>query len=600
MDAFISRLSYHATSYAIRSCLALTSTLVIQQGSRLLKTVNDDPLRAELASLQRRLARKIELISPILESIEFQYTRGNLALETCVQTTREIREDIDALARRLQDAAILQEQPVVGHKQQSAPERHAELLSVLTEMKQVMTSIDDAIPSINLWVSAIGGIQAQPSAFSPSRLLQASMLVNIGDTQYVLNPSQPMQIGPDFALSLYMLFQGHASPQDGEGYGFDEGQRKPTWQEVVHKARVRLYRLPPQNDGISQDEEVVGGQGYAYSLQIVEDLDDGRVHTFEDGNAQPGPYDGVLLAGIRELIPVGQVSKMFYADVGRILNIQNEDGASSNPVLLLKKDTTQQLPSPVNFETKPQFQTLENAEEPAVPSCSTPSESSTQDDIDRQLREESLEENVIEGGSHHQEVQPVETPEQNPASWTIPHNLDPEWIALEVYDFDDSVSSTDGDETGSIPDESDTGSKPPRRSAASRMSVDGNLMNQLHRMSLSRSQTPDPSWTSGELMRSIGGLRPPMSPSLVERSPFGAIKTSLSLLEMLLRLTSLQEFEQTTHLAIPDHVLKFYLDESASESGLHGKERWAARAEAARKVGFDPYTDGPGSSAGGA
>ena len=37
MDAFLAKVSYHATSYAIRSCLALTSTYVIQQGSRLLK-----------------------------------------------------------------------------------------------------------------------------------------------------------------------------------------------------------------------------------------------------------------------------------------------------------------------------------------------------------------------------------------------------------------------------------------------------------------------------------------------------------------------------------------------------------------------------------
>lgn len=37
MDAFLAKLSYHATSYAVRSCIALTSTYVIKQGAQLLK-----------------------------------------------------------------------------------------------------------------------------------------------------------------------------------------------------------------------------------------------------------------------------------------------------------------------------------------------------------------------------------------------------------------------------------------------------------------------------------------------------------------------------------------------------------------------------------
>ena len=29
-----------------------------------------------------------------------------------------------------------------------------------------------------------------------------------------------------------------------EPYGIEEGQRKPMWQEAIHKARVRLCRVP--------------------------------------------------------------------------------------------------------------------------------------------------------------------------------------------------------------------------------------------------------------------------------------------------------------------------------------------------------------------
>ncbi|KAK8065961.1 hypothetical protein PG997_012708 [Apiospora hydei] len=623
MDAFLIKLSHHATSYAIRSCLALSSTFIIQQGSRLLKSVEDDPLKVELAMLQRRLARKIELVSPILESIEFRYTRGNAALEAVVHTSRELREDIDALGKKLADAALLEEETAHAGHTTSAKQRHADMVSIISQMKYLIVSIDDAIPLINLWVSAIGGIQTQQSTFSPARLLQASMLLNVGDTQYVLNPVRPMQIGPDFTLS-----------PEGEPYGLEEGQRKPTWQEVVHKARVRLYRSPPVGH---YAEDVPAGYAYSYQLQIVEDLDDGRVHTLENGNIEPASYDGVSLAGMRETIPVGQISKMFYADVGRILNITNDDGVSSNPVLLLKRDVQQVTPQTASSPPSDESAVLDSIEKVEDVTLDSEEELDPQDIIDRQIREESeIGESTKQGCTVIKTTKASKIESASKAQWSIPPNLDPEWMALEVFELDQDDSST-------LDDESSTQEAPehPHFQGVARASIDINLMNQLHRMSIassssvptsrpasSYSQQPqaEPAVSSHRSLSHYHGHPPPppspstelatlpstphqnhqnhhhrqtqLSPTAIERSPFGAIRTSLSLLEMLLRLTSLQEFEQTTHLAIPDHVLKFYLDESASESGLHGKERWAARAEAARKMGFDPYTDAPGDGEG--
>ncbi|KAI0420797.1 RanGTP-binding protein-domain-containing protein [Xylaria grammica] len=603
MDAFLARLSYHATSYAVRSCIALTSTYVIKQGAQLLKTVDYDPLRAELGQLQRRLARKIELVSPILESIELRYTRGDSALETVVRTARGLREDIDALGERLKNATSAQTPPLNGARDSKAvaARRQAELSGIIGDIKDLITSIDDAIPLINLWVSAIGGIQAPPSSFSPSRLLQASMLVNVGDTQFILDPSQPMQIGPDFTLSLYMLFRGHASA-DGvrEPYGVEDGQRKPMWQEVMHKARVRLLRV-----SIEELSNGTVGSGprmhYAYQLQVVEDLDDGRLHTFEDKDSQPTPYDGLSLAGIREFIPIHQISKMFYADVGKILNINNDDGASSSPVLLIKRDVNA---IPIVHETGNPVLTIKSPDDSIVSEIS-PSEGDSQDCIDFQLQQEM--------GLAHEPL--CSTPPRSKAQdWRIPQDLDPEWIALEVFDIDDSDGDSDSESNSTDHERQSTSDDEdvcrPRHTA--RPSVDANLITQLNRMNVASSPRPSsavdsyvhqPTTTSshtpphptGRVITPSQSVNPRLTDltptKLIERSPFGAIKTSLSLLEMLLRLTSLQEFEQTTHLAIPDHVLKFYLDESVSTSGLHGKERLAASAEAERKVGFDPYAD---------
>ncbi|OTA98169.1 hypothetical protein M426DRAFT_326197 [Hypoxylon sp. CI-4A] len=566
MDAFLTKLSYHATSYAIRSCLALTSTYVIQQSSRLLKTVDDDPLRAELSHLQRRLARKIELVSPILESIEFRFTRGNLALEAVVRTAQELRDNVDSLGKRLEAAALADESPQNGKPQNSATAamRHRELQSIVTDIKQLIVDIDDSIPLINLWVSAIGGIQAQPSAFSPSRLLQASMLVNVGDMQYILNPGKPMQIGPDFVLSMYMLFGAHASSDPGEPYGLEEGQRKPLWQEVIHKARVRLCRVPLDDDytEMSNLENNPSYVSYAYQLQIVEDLDDGRVHTF-DGGAQPGSYDGIPNAGVREMIPVRQISKMFYADVGRILNITNEDGASSNPVLLLKRDTKAIHPTQgISTDTREANSSrLIRDNDKSIVSDGT-LEGDSQDEIDCQLQ---LDIKAAE----------VTIPRTNSNNWKLPPDLDPEWIALEVFevDSDDDADTTDEEDNDNPTPEEDEEHEEDRkgkdlsdlttqrRLKHSRASVDSNLVTQLNRMSLASSSRPS-SRNSGALIHDASTF----DENLLERSPFGAIQTSLSLLEMLLRLTSLQEFEQTTHLSIPDHVLRFYLDESTSRA----------------------------------
>lgn len=478
-----------------------------------------------------------------------------------MRTAQEIRSNVDALGKRLEIAALADEPQQNGTHRSATPAsiRRIEIQSIIADIKQLIVDIDDSIPLINLWVSAMGGIQTQTSSFSPSRLLQASMLVNVGDMQYVVNPGQPMQIGPDFGLTLYMLFRAHVSSADsGDPYGLEEGQQKPLWQEVIHKARVRLRRVP-------RDEEFPGANGlgnlttglsYTYQLQIVEDQDDGRVHTSEEGHDKPCPYDGISLAGIREFIPVRQISKMFYADVGRILNINHEDGASSHPVLLLKRDVnakpqTQDRPSDLVHIDQPRL--IQDMDESHASNGTLDSDSD--DEANRQLQLES---------------ECAKAPRTN--HWKLPQDVDPEWIALEVFDLDNDsdTDATEEEEESAAEDDihektEDSHLHPTPRRLRPCSSVDSNLVTQLNRMSIA---SRSPSRASGELTRNDANNHShnPHDEDLLERSPFGAIQTSLSLLEMLLRLTSLQEFEQTTHLAIPDHVLRFYLDESASRA----------------------------------
>jgi hypothetical protein len=61
MDALLQTLGAQTVSFAIRSGLALTSRYAVQQCSRLLKSVNDKAVRAELKALQKLLDSRIKV-----------------------------------------------------------------------------------------------------------------------------------------------------------------------------------------------------------------------------------------------------------------------------------------------------------------------------------------------------------------------------------------------------------------------------------------------------------------------------------------------------------------------------------------------------------
>lgn len=72
MDALLGRLGAQAMNYAIRSGIVLTSNYAVGQCSRLLKTVDDRSVRAELKSLQDQLNGKVKILSPVIDLIEFK------------------------------------------------------------------------------------------------------------------------------------------------------------------------------------------------------------------------------------------------------------------------------------------------------------------------------------------------------------------------------------------------------------------------------------------------------------------------------------------------------------------------------------------------
>ncbi|KAL8848667.1 MAG: hypothetical protein Q9221_006341 [Calogaya cf. arnoldii] len=566
MDIFLGKVTQQAMNYAIRSGITITASYAIKQSTRLLKTVEGSE-KEELQDLQERLDSKIKIISPAIDMIELMY-------------------EIQALGQRLAEAANTDERAHSGKlKAQEKAQHELELKRVVQSIKKLLNKIDDAVPMINLAITASGTnlSSSLPTTVSPSRLLQASTFLTAGDTQYSLNPSRPVQIGPTFILSMYMLFAGHIRPQ------YEEDIRESTWKEVIHKANVklmrvpldRLYELPGEGKRPSgtpngsclhspdvADPEVSDGgyfrvdntegarsDEYAYQLLIVEDLEDDRVHTFEDDEAQPGPFEEINLAGIREALPVHELSKIFYADTGKILNIGTE-GEINNPILLLKRDINA-IPPRKMMARKSEGIVRDDG------SDTTNGKSTTnQTQLIRTRRSKTPE---SARSTPRKNTQLVHAP--NP--WRIPLDLDPEWIAFEVY-----TESEDSD----LDSEPDVSARQPR--APSRES---SFTAAMSRLDLRRAGATTPSSPFPDSSRS----------NVTPQAP--AIRTSLSLLETLLRLLSLQQFQQTPHLSIPDELLTFFLSESASTGAASGdvEERKRVRDDARRRVGFDPYDESP-------
>ena len=555
MDLFLGKVTQQAMNYAIRSGVTITATYAIRQSAKLLKNAPQSQDRDELVTLKQRLQNKINIISPAIDMIELIAARGNTSLESAVSLTKDLRFEIQSLGQRVATAAAAEESSKT-HRQssQARAQNELELKLIISDIKTLLERIEDAVPLINLAITTSGASLSTtlPSTVSPSRLLQASTFLTAGDTQYSLSPHKAVQIGPTFMLSVYMLFAGHHRPQN------EEEIRATTWKEVIHKARVKLRRVPVDivaetgsgseaipyveitspgrvSDAISGSRIPAEGRAdeFAYQVMIIEDLEDDRVHDFEAEEAQPGPFDDVKLAGLREMIPIHELSKIFYADTSKVLNI-GTDSETNHPVLLLKRDLNAVQPRRL-------LERGTQNEEELSPPPPAKQEDEAHTDNDHADRKED--------------------------PWRMPPSLDPEWMAFEVY----TESQDSDDESELNPNVGSPAEHSQLEDSMSHLNING---------------TPNKSMTHSISQSQMTTIQPP---------PWvNAIKTSLSLLELLLRLTSLQQFQQQSHLSINDELLNFFLEESAS-TGAGGDEhyRQALRADARRRVGFDPYDESP-------
>ncbi|KAI9855907.1 MAG: hypothetical protein M1813_009341 [Trichoglossum hirsutum] len=611
MEVLLAKVTQQAMNVAVRSGIAITSAFVLRQCSRLIKNTEGDD-REVLIALQNRLDSKIRIISPAIDMIELISARGNTSLESAVTLTKALRWDIQSLGIRLAKVATAEELSSRNSKLKNRTQDKLELELVVQEIRKLLERIEDAVPFINLAITTSGASLSTtlPATVSPSRLLQASTFLTAGDTQYSVEPGRPVQIGTAFTLSVYMLFSGHSTRPHDENGPF----REMTWKEVIHKGRVKLRRVPLETDDeLAEETTHFGHQGddperrhshshkypqaeaipsdplfsariageakadeFAYELQIIEDLEDGRYHSTEEDEPQPLPYEEVRRAGIRETIPIYQISKIFYADTGKILNIGVE-GEPNNPVLLLKRDVNAIVPLKMLEKAWFRDGTWNEREEEEEEGSD-----SSQAEVNAQLNRERRQTVEVDGDEPHK-----------PDPWRLPQDLDPEWVAFEVWQEPEDGSDFDD---GSCSEAEEPSAAPNKLSRDD--SVDPKLTSALSGISLNQPPSASSSASIPGLQKQQDTSYQPQTHPAQSPPPFffagGPVKSSLSLLEMLIRLTALQQFQQCSHLSINDELLHFFLEESSTTgAGGDGEERRRKRMEARSKVGFDPYDESP-------
>lgn len=566
MDALLSRITQHAVQYAIRSGISITAGFALQHCNRLLKAVPKSRDREELRHLQARLESKIRIISPSIDMIELIAARGNTSLDSALALTREIRSDIQQIGLRLSDAANDSE---CRSRSRTHDGKDHELKGILSEMDSLIVRLEDAVPLINLAISTSGvNLSTKLSGtISPSRLLQASTFLTAADSSFTTAPDTRHQVGPTYTLSLYMLFAGHAIDPVNHTH-----TALPIWKEVIHKARVKLWRVPLKQIYALPGEHTTTGSPhdeylqaeskateFAYQLVVVEDLDDDRLHTYDDHDAQPGAFDDVPTAGVRDVVPVHEISKIFYADTGKILNL-GSDGDTHRPVVLIKRDV----------HASPPRRMLKLSS--SLGALQTTISADAGVHVREEITQPRAHNIATESASLHSSAI---TDQSTTEVWRLPANLDPEWMALEVYsenDISDSEAESEPEDT-------------PVSRNAEYCTAD-------HHQHIY--EPINPSVVIGPVLDKLK-LSPGSDTQRAEvvRSDF-CIKTSLSLLEMLLRLTALQQFRQESHLAIEDELLNFFLEDSATAgAGLNKASRQRTRQHAVQHIGFDPYDESP-------
>jgi RanGTP-binding protein len=254
MDQLLSQVALTSASFVGRAAWSYASGIALK---KITKQIEETTGNSKLTFLEKKLQRKLSVLTPVIDTIELLQAQGREDLQPILTCCDELREKL----------------------KKTSLENPSE-----EDLKELIEMIDDLIPLIGLVKSA--NVQRSES-ISCSRLLNASAAIVTGDAiMTYTRPSTAIQIATPFPVRLYSLFEGSIRKKNSPD---------TTWKEDFTRATVTVERVA-----------LTGSR--TYQLKIVQDLDDGRYHEEDE-------------IGSTKLIGITDIVKMYYTISGKLLNI---------------------------------------------------------------------------------------------------------------------------------------------------------------------------------------------------------------------------------------------------------------------------------------
>ncbi|RPB29506.1 Ran-binding-domain-containing protein, partial [Terfezia boudieri ATCC MYA-4762] len=406
-----------------------------------------------------------------------------------------------------------------------------DIKAVMDDIKLLLNRIEDAVPLINLAVTTSG---VNLSASIPHTVSPSRLLQA---STLLTAGDTAYSISPFHPAQVGMtfiltLYMLFA----GHSHRKDLTASDLTWQEVISKCRVKLIRIPLVYDEDENEDSAL------HAIRAQSKLDEycyelSVIEDLDDGRVHE---DEESRGPPRPFEDVQKAGIRFRVPIHQISKIFYTNSGkllgideSSSPVLLIKRD----------LKATPPRKLLDRAARYEY------------EDFDEEAEGVGYS---LDGGNGNDSEQ-LQIDEE----WGLPKHLDPEWFAFEVWTepLDDEQSVDDPEESEAEPDGA--------------------------RESLSH-----PSQRIRDPLGAGLGINNSMVTALPSSST--AVRSNLSLLECLLRLTSLQNYQQASHLTVHDELLNLFLSDANSWLGSR-ESREREREDARKRIGFDPFGSPPSS-----
>ncbi|KAJ2123714.1 Ran-specific GTPase-activating protein 30 [Coemansia sp. RSA 720] len=575
MDELFSNLAIQTVQLVGKAAFGAAGTIALKRVTEYVHRVPHSSKRQpDVERLRSQFESKLRIITPAIDLIDIISARGHSTMSSVQQLTYSLRTDIVAFSAKLEAIDRLLDD------------------SIIADLRMLLAKIDDAVPLLNLALTTSGAHlgSSLPSDVSPSRLMQASSLLSRADTWFdVKNKHEDVMVGEPFTLRMYSLFVGSVRPKSKLDF---------TWKEEFARCQVALWRVCMAHGSDAMISE------FNYELCVVEDLNDGRYHddtVGTDANNESARITDMakhvdMRPGRVVRIPLDDIGGLHYTSAGSLLNIED----SNAPALVIsfenrKSGDITAVGSGLNIAsvlpsletTRTTWYALEvvtdDGKEPDISSASSEGDEDNDEcsDEDNDECSESDQDSESGGARTGNALGVCDVESMGSGSKATTDS--------ETSESEDAVSERDGSSGSEYSESEDSASE----QHASSGSEPGSKSESEHSAKSTKNNAKSRMHTTDDIDKladSIASLCT-IDPSSIEHTPLPKAQTlhsihaeaaeyfrpveflanewrmcTLSLLEYMVRLASIEISEQTSHLNVPDEKLRLYLASKQADS----------------------------------